>query len=319
MVLVHHSLPFLPSQHPPHLSVSLSLSLCLSLCLSLSVSLSLSLSLSLALSLSLSLYISSVSLPSLSLPPMPPLSSFPSLPSSYYISIKILIQHICRRVFFFCATFLAFWRVGNCTTFFEHFIFTAATSKTKMRSCTTGLFVSVPSQGSLFAPPQSGTDFRGGTISNFCFALCFPMFGTNWAFFKNRLNIDSQMGTSVVQFLTFGHVGLNVLTKHVSFVLLSLLLFFLFLVFDVLFALFPQTSKKSTRPRKQQQVKKGNKEKQRKKPRKKERQKARKTERQKRRKTEKPKTNRTIFTFRGKTVFCVSKTRKERNKNKPKH
>ena len=87
--------------------------------------------------------------------------------------------------------------------------------------------------------------------------------------------------------------------------------FFPFLVFDVMLALFQQTSKqknkKATKRERKATIKERKERKQRKKPRKKESKKDRKTENKK--------TNRECH-FRGKQCFCVLKTRKEKNKAK---
>ena len=56
-----------------------------------------------------------------------------------------------------------------------------------------------------------------GTVSNACFALCFPIFGAIWTGpFQNKQIIESHVGTSVVLFLTFENVGVIFITYFFS-------------------------------------------------------------------------------------------------------
>ena len=100
---------------------------------------------------------------------------------------KMYVIYIYMPKSYFLYHFFAFWRVSFCTTFFENIIFTAATSKSRVRNCTTGELVLYHFWGH-FLPPKSGTasGFRGGTVCNSCFALCFPIFGTIWPFFWEK-------------------------------------------------------------------------------------------------------------------------------------
>ena len=86
-----------------------------------------------------------------------------------------------------------------------------ATSKMKVRNCTTGELFCVPPQGSIFPPKevQFLTLFVVQFLALFSrFVFFFPIFGSNceFLFFKE---LKSQVGTSVVQLVPFSNLGVS--------------------------------------------------------------------------------------------------------------
>ena len=125
------------------------------------------------------------------------------------------------------------------TVFFPNRIFTAATSKKKVRNCTTGEWFSVPSQKYVhFCPPRSGTvpNSLVCTVSNFFFVPCFPIFGGNYAFFGFKKELKTQAGTLVVQFVVFGSL-ISSITLFLIFKPFWSLVFWSFCVSFFLFCL----------------------------------------------------------------------------------
>ena len=78
---------------------------------------------------------------------------------SIYLSINLLIHlstsiyiYICMRESYLLYHLFAFWRVRKLYHLLENFILTAATSKSRVRNCTTAELEAVPLLGSHFAP-----------------------------------------------------------------------------------------------------------------------------------------------------------------------
>ena len=157
-----------------------------------------------------------------------------------YVYVYIYIHmYICRRVFFFLYCFLPFWKLVSVPPFFKNLIFAVARSKMKVRNCTAGELFSVPPQGSISAP-QKWYIFNspGGTVSNFHFALCFPIFGTNWGIsWKQNINWKpgGYLGGTVSNFLKLECYSLE---HNMSFFILFLFLLFFFTCFVPFFFSF---------------------------------------------------------------------------------
>ena len=74
----------------------------------------------------------------------------------------------------------------------------------KVRNCTIGELFSVPPQVT-FCPPEAVQflTFKVVQFLTFILLYVFQYLGQIGAFFENQKGVESQVGTSVVQFLTF--------------------------------------------------------------------------------------------------------------------
>ena len=114
---------------------------------------------------------------------------------------------------------LAFSRVSFCATLKN--IFAAATSKSRLKNCTTGELETVPPQRSFFAPLKVA-QFLTLEVVQFLTLVSlyvFPYLKLFGPFLKKKTKIiESYVGTSVVQFLAFENGG--VMFYHLTFFLL---------------------------------------------------------------------------------------------------
>ena len=138
---------------------------------------------------------------------------------------------MCAGEIFFCTPLV------SVPPFFENLILTAATSKMKVRNCTTEESFSVPPQESIFAPPPPKVvQFLTLKVVHFLTFISlygFPYLGQIGASSeKNRTSIENQVGTSLVQFLTFSKLGVIFynMTSFIHHFLVSSWLFSFFML-----------------------------------------------------------------------------------------